>query len=155
MTTIGEALKIARDLCVRFEGFRAEPYLDFGGVPTQGYGTVFKPDGTGVSLTDEPISEATAELWLIQTLTRSYLPGILKASPTLINHPAKLGALTDFAYNLGVARYRASTLRKRIDAGDVEGAKEEIVKWNKSGGRVLPGLVKRRAAERALFLAGV
>ena len=153
MTKLSEALKIAYDLCVRFEGFRAAPYLDFGGVPTIGYGTVFKPDSTKVALNDEAISETTAGLWLIQTLTGSYLPAVLKASPGLKTHPKKLGALTDFAYNLGAARYRASTLRKLVDAQDWEGAADEFLKWNKSGGKVLGGLVRRREAERMLFLS--
>jgi lysozyme len=59
--------------------------------------------------------------------------------------------MTDFAYNLGVARYRASTLRKRVDAGDWEDAKEQLMLWVRGGGKVLPGLVKRRKAEAALL----
>ena len=151
---LSRALEIAAQLCKRFEGFRAAPYLCSAGVATAGYGTVFKPDGTKVALTDESISETTAELWLIQTLTGSYLPAVLKASPGLIAHPEKLGALTDFAYNLGAARYRASTLRKRVNAQDWEGAAKELLKWTKGGGKVLQGLVRRREAERVLFLAG-
>lgn len=90
---------------------------------------------------------------LMQSLSTQYLPAVLKASPGLISHPEKLGALTDFAYNLGAARYRASTLRKRVDAQDWEGAAQELLKWTKGGGKVLQGLVRRREAERALFLA--
>jgi lysozyme len=75
----------------------------------------------------------------------------LKASPSLLAHPRALGALTDFAYNLGVARYRGSTLRKRVDALDWEGSKEQLRLWVRGGGRVLPGLVKRRDAECALL----
>jgi lysozyme len=59
--------------------------------------------------------------------------------------------MTDFAYNLGVARYRASTLRKRVDDGDWEDAKAQLALWTRGGGRVLPGLVRRRAAEAALL----
>jgi len=88
---------------------------------------------------------------LVRSLSTQYLPAVLKASPTLINNPNALGAILSFTYNLGVSRYRASTLRKRLDAADMEGAKLEIVKWTRAGGRVLKGLVKRREAERALF----
>jgi len=154
MSALSRALEIAKQLCKQFEGFRSAAYTCPAGVASIGYGTVFKPDGTKVALTDESISETTAELWLIQTLTGSYLPAVLKASPGLIAHPEKLGALTDFAYNLGAARYRASTLRRRVDAQDWEGAAQELLKWTKGGGKVLPGLVKRREAERVLFLAG-
>jgi lysozyme len=89
---------------------------------------------------------------LLTSLSTQYLPAVLKASPLLIAHPERLGAITDFCFNLGAARYRASTLRKRVDAQDWEGAAEELLKWNKSGGKILAGLTRRRAAERAMFL---
>ena len=154
MTKLDEALKIARDLCVRFEGFRAEPYLDFGGVPTIGYGMTYCLDGSKVTLQDKPITQAEAELMLVRSLSTQDLPAVLKASPGLITYPERLGAITDFCFNLGAARYRASTLRKRVDAQDWDGAKIEIVKWTRAGGRVLLGLVRRREAERVLFLTG-
>jgi lysozyme len=100
---------------------------------------------------DPPISKETAEAWLVHELRHNYLAGVLKASPGLLARPRALGAMTDFAYNLGVARYRASTLRKRVDDGDWEDAKEQLMLWTRGGGRVLPGLVRRRAAEAALL----
>jgi lysozyme len=145
------ALKVAASLCKQFEGFRAEPYLCPAGVPTIGYGSTYYPDGRKVSLTDPPISQAQAELMLIQGLQGQYMPAVLKLSPSLVAFPNALGAITDFAYNLGAARYRASTLRKRIDSGDWPGAKTEIMRWVRGGGRVLPGLVRRRAAEAELL----
>ena len=84
-------------------------------------------------------------------LRTNYGAGILKASPNLINHPRALAAAIDFAYNLGVSRYRASTLRKRLQAEDWEGAKEQLMRWTKAGGRELPGLVRRRKAEAGLL----
>jgi len=98
-----------------------------------------------------PITQETAEAWLLHELRHNYLAGVLKASPSLLARPRALGALTDFAYNLGVARYRSSTLRKRVDAQDWEAAKEELMKWVRGGGKVLPGLVRRRKAEVALL----
>jgi len=104
---------------------------------------------------DDPhIDVHTAAEWLKTELERVCLPGVFKASPGLIAHPEKLGALLDFTYNLGVARYRASTLRKRIDEGRWVEAAAELPKWRMGGGRVLPGLVRRREAERVLFLSG-
>jgi lysozyme len=146
-----EALDIAAVLCRKFEGLRLRPYLCFAGYPTIGYGTVNKPDGTKVSMDDPPISKETAEDWLMQELAATYLPGVLRASPGLLGHPQTLGALTDFAYNLGVPRYRSSTLRKRIDAQDWAGAKQELSRWVYGGGKKLPGLIRRRAAEAALL----
>ena len=112
---------------------------------------MFKPDGTQVTKDDPPITKEVAEQWLQHELRHNYRAGVLKASPSLINHPEVLGALTDFAYNLGVSRYRASTLRKRINEGDWEGAKTELGRWVRGGGRVLRGLVLRRQAEAKLL----
>ena len=146
-----KSLEIAANLCRRFEGFSATPYLCPAGYWTIGYGTVFKPDGTQVTKDDPPITKEVAEQWLQHELRHNYRAGVLKASPSLINHPEVLGALTDFAYNLGVSRYRASTLRKRINEGDWEGAKTELGRWVRGGGRVLRGLVLRRQAEAKLL----
>ena len=151
MEKVDQAIDIAAELCKRFEGFSNIPYICPAGYPTIGYGTVYKPDGSKVTMQDAPISEQTALQWLMQELTNNYMVGVLKASPSLINEPVALAAMTDFAYNLGVGRYRASTLRKRIDAGDWNGATIELKKWVYGGGKKLPGLVKRRQAEADLL----
>jgi len=142
---------VAAALCRPFEGLKLQPYICPAGYPTIGYGTVWKPDGSKVTMEHAPISKETAEAWLVHELRHNYLAGVLKASPGLLARPRVLGAMTDFAYNLGVARYRASTLRKRVNAQDWSGAKEQLALWVRGGGRVLPGLVKRRAAEAALL----
>jgi lysozyme len=102
-------------------------------------------------MNDPEISKQTAEEWLYFELQYNYVPGVLKASPKLIAYPDKLGAIADFAYNLGVGRYRSSTLRRKIDALDWGGAKEQLMRWTRGGGRVLPGLVRRRQAESLFF----
>lgn len=142
-----KAVEIAASICRPFEGLRLKPYICPAGYPTIGYGTVFKPDGSRVTMQHPPITKEIAEEWLIHTLKTEYVHGVLLASPMLLAYPGTLGALGDFAYNLGVPRYRASTLRKRIEARDWEGAKAELMKWTKGGGKVLPGLVKRRRVE--------
>jgi len=146
-----EALRLTVSLCKHFEGFRAEPYLCPAGYPTIGYGTVYKPDGTKVTLEDAPVSQEVAEEWLQSELLHNYMAGVLRASPILAKYPERLAAITDFAYNLGVGRYRASTLRKRIEAQDWEGAKVELSRWVFGGGKKLPGLVRRRLAEAELM----
>lgn len=148
---VTEAVEIAATLCRPFEGLRLRPYICPAGYPTIGYGTVFKPDGTKVTMDHPPITQDTAEEWLTHELRNTYLPGILKSSPSLLYRPRVLGALTDFAYNLGVARYRSSTLKRRIDEQDWASAKDELMKWVRGGGKILPGLVKRRIAEAALL----
>ncbi len=148
---ISTAVIYAAALCRRFEGFVAKPYLCPAGYWTQGYGTVFKPDGTRVKPGDPPITREVAEAWLQHELRHNYIPGVLKASPHLIKYPQILGALGSFVYNLGVGRYRASTLRKRINARAWSEAQFELMRWNRSGGKILRGLVRRRAAECELI----
>jgi lysozyme len=142
-----QALTLAADLCRFFEGFSSKPYICPAGYPTIGYGTVYKPDGTKVTMQDAPISRELANDWLMRELQHNYMAGVLKASPTLITNERLLAAITDFAYNLGVGRYRASTLKRRVDANDLLGVETELSKWIRGGGKVLPGLVKRRQAE--------
>jgi lysozyme len=146
-----QALDIATELCKEFEGFSSKPYICPAGYPTIGYGTVYKPDGAKVTMQDAPISHEIALSWLISELESNYMSGVLKASPGLITKPVALGVMTDFAYNLGVARYRASTLRKKVDIQDWVGAATELKKWVYGGGKKLPGLVRRRQAEANLL----
>ena len=153
MSAASKALEVATKLCTEFEGFSATPYICPAGIPSIGYGTVFKPDGTRVTMRDTPISVETALEWLDETL-QGYAIGVLKASPSLIKYPQKLGAIIDFAYNLGVARYRASTLRTKITEENWPEAITELHKWRRGGGKVLQGLVRRRAAEAKLFPQG-
>ena len=148
---VTDAIDIAADMCAKFEGFYSKPYICPAGYWTIGYGTVFKPDGSRVTAEHLPISEAVAYAWLMHELSEVAVRGVLAASPHLIQHPNVLAAMADFTYNLGIGRYRASTLRRRIDAKNWSGAKQELAKWIRGGGRVLPGLVRRRAAEAALL----
>jgi lysozyme len=137
-------------LCKRFEGCRLKPYLCPAGVATIGFGATAYPDGRKVALTDPPITLVYAEQILRHDAAR-FLSATAKLSPVLLLDPPKHAAIADFAFNLGVGRYRASTLRKRVDAEDWEGAAAELMKWTRGGGKVLPGLVKRRQAECLLL----
>jgi lysozyme len=103
-------------------------------------------------MSDSPISQETAEAWLRQEIAHNYMAGVLRASPILLQNTQLLAAITDFAYNLGTARYRASTLKRRVDANDLEGCATELRKWVYGGGKKLRGLVLRREDEIALFL---
>lgn len=149
--SLDKAVNTAAELCRHFEGFRSHPYYCSAGFPTIGYGTVFKPDGTKVTMEDAPISKELAEEWLLHELRNNYMAGVLRASPVLISNPNALAAMTDFAYNLGVGRYRGSTLRRKINQQDWDGAKEQLMRWVLAGGRKMPGLVRRRQAEIRLF----
>lgn len=144
------SVKVAAALCRRFEGLYLTPYLCPAGVASIGYGATYYLDGRTVKLTDPPITKATAEIMLLHMVRYTYLPAALKLCPN-INSPERLAALIDFAFNLGTGRLKSSTLRKRVNAGDWESAKVEIMKWTRAGGRVLRGLVIRRQAERDLL----
>ncbi|HDR9274201.1 TPA: lysozyme [Burkholderia vietnamiensis] len=87
---------------------------------------------------------------------------VLKCTPTLKGHPYQLAAAVSFAYNVGPRAYCASTTARRFNAGDFRGACRAMnesdsgrPQWVTAGGRVLPGLVKRRADERALCERGL
>ena len=151
MSVTQEALEITAALCRTFEGLYLKPYLCPALVPTIGVGSTLYEDGTKVTLQDAPITAERAEAILKLTLARDYLPGVVKASPGLLKSASRLGAIVDFAYNCGVPRYRASTLRKRVDSEDWPGARFEIKKWCRGGGKELRGLKLRRTAEAALI----
>lgn len=150
---IETAQDIATKLCIHFEGFSATPYLCPAGYWTIGYGTVYKPDGSRVTKEHPAITKALALEWLEHELRNNYMAAVLKATPNIIKYPQVLGAMTDFAYNLGGARYRASTLAKCIRDENWTEARKQLMLWNKGGGRVLPGLVRRREAEAKFLVA--
>ena len=140
-------LEIAASLCKQFEGFRSKPYLCPAGVATIGYGSTYYADGRKVTLQDTPISQEEANALLMHELEHTYLQGVLRNCPILLTDERRCNSIVDFCYNLGIGRLQTSTLKRKINAQDWEGAKEELMKWSKAGGKVLPGLLKRRKAE--------
>jgi lysozyme len=144
-------LELAASLCKQFEGFRSKPYLCPANVPTIGYGSTYYADGQKVTLQDNPIDEPTASALLMHELEHTYLQGVLRNCPILMTDERKCNAIVDFCYNLGTGRLQTSTLKRKINAQDWEGAKEQLMLWNKGGGKVLAGLTKRRVAECALL----
>ncbi|MCW2452336.1 UNVERIFIED_ORG: GH24 family phage-related lysozyme (muramidase) [Rahnella aquatilis] len=145
-----EMSKNGLTLLKSFEGCELTAYQDPVGIWTVGYGWTQpvngKPVGKGMIITQE-----TADR-LLQTGVIQYEKGVTRLLSVAVNQ-AQFDALVDFAYNLGVKALEGSTLLKKLNAGDYAGAADEFPKWNKAGGKVLNGLVKRRAAERAFFLS--
>lgn len=146
---VSDAIQIAAGLCRRFEGFQSVPYLCPAGVPTIGYGATHYADGRPVRMADAPISREDAEALLLATLRGTYLPAVQRLCPG-VTRPGRLAALVDFTFNLGPGRLQASTLRRRVNAGDWDAVPGELRKWVMGGGRVLRGLVIRREAEAGL-----
>jgi len=147
-----DPIKLAKGLCLVFEGVYLKPYLCPAGVPTIGVGSTRYENGTRVSLSDPPITRKRAEALLMWELKKECAPHVLRLCKNLPEWgPGAVAAIIDFTYNLGSGRLASSTLRKKILADDREGAKIELMKWVRGGGKVLPGLVKRRAAEAAMI----
>lgn len=149
-------LTVAVGLCKLFEGFRSKPYSCPAGVATIGYGSTERLDGSRVKLTDPAIDVQTAERLLMHHLYKfaegvdRLCPGI-RPEALLTGDWGRFNAITDFAYNLGLGRLQTSTLRRVINAGKWEDVPEQLMKWTRGGGKVLPGLVKRRKAECLLI----
>jgi lysozyme len=127
----------------RFEGCYLTPYICPAGVWTCGWGSTGFDVFPGRAWTQE-----YADRRLEQDALR-FSRGTMLLCPAL--GEAALCAIADFAYNLGLGRLKASTLRRRLNAGDMEGAKVELRKWVNAAGRKLPGLVLRREAEASII----
>ena len=137
------------DLIKSFEKFMPTPYLDAVNVPTIGYGSTFYEDGTKVTLLDKPITEERAtELMLFE------LDKISKFISKVVKVPLtdnQFAALSSFTYNLGVGNLQSSTLLRLLNLGRYTEVPYQFTLWNKAGGKILKGLVRRRAAEVALW----
>lgn len=138
-------------LIKQFEGFSAKPYPCPAGIPTIGFGSTRYADNIPVKLTDSPITEAQAVEILNSTLNE-YEAAVARYVQYPINQN-QFDALVDFAYNAGAQNLRTSTLLKYINIGNLSAAADEFRKWVFGGGKRLSGLVKRREAERKLFLS--
>lgn len=130
----------------RFEGCKLKAYLCPAGVWTIGWGATGAEVRPGLVWTQEQ-----SDARLIQDASHFYYASG-KLSPVLwLSGDDRHSAIADFCYNLGLGRYRASTLKRRVDAEDWDGVALELDKWVWGGGKKLPGLVARRKAEAALL----
>ena len=130
-------------LIKKFEGCELEAYQDAVGVWTIGYGHI-KGVKKGMTITKQQ-----AEEMLLEELVE-YENYVLEA----VNHQldqCMFDALVSWTYNLGPSNLNASTMLKVLNAGDYDAVPEQIKRWNKAGGKVLTGLVRRREAEALLF----
>ena len=128
-----------------FEGFSATPYRDVVGVVTIGYGTT-----KGITMQTPAISEAEATRLLEEELEvfASKVDRLIKVELS----ENERNALTSFCYNLGGGALQRSTLRQKLNRDDRLGAANEFPKWCMAGGKKLKGLLRRRLAEREMFL---
>lgn len=136
----------------KYEGLRLKPYLCPAGIPTIGYGSTYYLDGRKVSLSDPAISAEDAEILMVKQ-ANNFASRALILSPSLGKSSIKLSVIADFCYNLGFARYKSSTLKRRIDACDWQGASLELPKWVWGDGKKQPGLILRRKEEVNLLIS--
>lgn len=141
------------NLIKQFEGCILHPYLDSIKKPTIGIGTIHYEDGTPVTMQDPPITEERA-LELLSYYCETMCKEVSSLLTSEVNQN-QFDALCCFAYNVGGANLAKSTLLKLVNAGDILGASQNFIKWNKAGGQEIPGLTKRRLEECRLFLTPV
>ncbi|MEW5278120.1 lysozyme [Citrobacter freundii] len=140
-------------LIKKFEGCRLTAYPDpgTGSAPwTIGYGWTHPVDGKPVR-PGMTIDQATADR-LLKTGLVSYENDVLKLVRVKLTQ-GQFDALVSFAYNVGSRALSTSTLLKKLNVGDIKGAADEFLRWNKAGGKVMPGLTNRRKAGRDVFLS--
>ena len=138
------------ELIKMFEGFRSAPYKCPAGIPTIGYGATFYPTGKKVTMADKAITEAEGTV-LLQSMLVSFEKYVDSYCRDDINQN-QFDALVSFAYNLGPANLKSSTLLTKVNANpEDESITLEFMKWVKAGGKTLKGLVRRREAESQLY----
>lgn len=140
------------DLIHTFEGLKLEPYLDSAKIPTIGFGSIYHLDGiTRVTMEDDPIDLETAEKLLLV-----HLNTLAKTVEYLVQidlGQSQIDALLSLVYNIGTGNFKHSTLLKLLNTGDTDKAAEQILVWNRTGGKISAGLTRRREAEHDLFLS--
>ena len=144
--TIGILMKLGErgtEILKYFEGCKLTAYQDSVGVWTIGYGHT-KGVYDGMTITQDQ-----AEQMLLSEL-KEY-EGYIENMVTVPLTQNQFDALVVWIYNLGPTNFKNSTLLKELNAGNYNAAGQEITRWNKAGGKVLAGLVKRREAEAELF----
>ena len=144
--TIGILMKLGErgtEILKYFEGCKLTAYQDSVGVWTIGYGHT-KGVYNGMTITQEE-----AEQMLLTELEE--YEGYIEDMVTVPLTQNQFDALVVWIYNLGPTNFKNSTLLKELNAGNYNAAGQEITRWNKAGGKVLAGLVKRREAEAELF----
>lgn len=135
-----------------FEGCKLKAYQDSVGVWTIGYGNTFYGDGSRVKPGDV-ITQAQAND-LLPIIVKKFAMDVYKfVKRPLLQH--EYDALVSFTYNVGIGNFEKSTLLKKVNnnaPGDQIQA--EFAKWNKAGGKVLNGLIRRRNSEAVLYATG-
>ncbi len=165
---LGEA---GAKLMHQWEGYRTKPYLCPAQIWTIGYGHVLYQDQirlpvarvegkeTPMIRKEMPLKPEDNRVWTKEEIYKIFdndiaifERGVLRLAPALSGRQGAFDACVSFAFNAGLGNFQRSTIRMKINRGEWKDAAEAFMQWTKGGGRELPGLVKRRKAEVALFL---
>ncbi|MFI8032911.1 lysozyme [Acinetobacter sp. ABJ_C3_5] len=143
--------QVGVDLITGFEDLKLAAYDDGTGTWTIGFGTTVYPDGIRVKPGDH-CNREQAKLFFQHDLKR-FQTSVNNAVLVPLSQN-QFDALVSLSYNIGQNAFKNSTLLKCLNTGDYQAAAEQFLVWNKGGGQILKGLVRRREVERALFLKG-
>ena len=140
-----------KDFIKRFESISLKPYLDIIGVPTIGYGNTYYEDGKKVTIHDKPITLKKANDLFDFILSKDFEIPVNKLLKKNISQN-QFDAIISLAYNIGISNFKSSTLLRKINENpDDKTIHLEFLKWNKSGGKVVNGLTRRRMEESLVF----
>ena len=146
-TYISAVVAMATPTVAYYEGLHLKEYLDPIGLATVCYGETDK-DKLGKTYTKEQCGQ-------MLNVKLAYV-AVRVGQMSAIELPVQThAALSSFAYNVGLGAFSTSTLLRKLNAGDIEGACNELPRWNKAAGEILRGLINRRASERDLCLEGI
>ena len=165
--------KVGADLMHKYEGYRTRPYLCPAHIWTIGYGHVLyqeqirlpmmRPDGKAdipMIRKEMPLKPGDNRVWTKQEIDKlfeddvaSFERGVLRLVPGSASRQGRFDALVSISFNFGLGNLQRSTIRIKANRGEWEAAADAFLLWNKGGGKVLPGLERRRKDERALFLS--
>jgi lysozyme len=159
----------------KYEGCKNRPYLCPAHIWTIGYGHVLyqeqirlpmvRPPGkTKADIpmirSEYPLKPEDNRVWTKQEIddlfdgdVASFERGVLRLVPSSAGRQGRFDALVSFAFNVGLGNLQRSTIRIKANRAEWEAAADSFLLWNKGGGKVLPGLDKRRKDERTLFLS--
>ncbi len=163
--------KSGADLMHKYEGYRNKPYLCPALIWTIGYGHVLyqeqiklpvvrKEGYTGLIRKEFPLKPEDNRVWSKEEIEKLFAEdvavferGVLRLVPSSAGSQGRFDALVSFAFNAGLGNLQRSSIRMKANRGDHEGAAEAFMAWVKGGGKVLPGLVRRRTDEKLLYLS--
>ena len=153
----------AKEMIKHHEGVRLKPYLCPAKLWTVGVGHVLYPEQAKLKIDDRKdiwLHPEDNRVWTMEQVNAllgfdldRFERGVARLCPSSTLNQNHFDALVSFSFNVGLGSLQKSSLRMKYNRGEYDEAANEFLKWAKAGGKVLPGLLKRRSDEKALFLS--